>query len=479
MSSSVLDGRASHETWASELRAMLALAAPLVLTNLSQIALATTDVIMMGWLGPDTLAAGALGVNLNFAFQIFGMGLVTATSPLIAIELGAHRHAVREVRRTVHQGIWVAVSVALPVWFVLWHAEWILGWLGQKPELAHNSARYLHTFQWSFLPFLIYLVLRNFVAALQRPLSALWISAAGIVVNATLVYVLMFGKLGLPALGLPGAGISTTVTNIVMVLGLLGIIASDRRFRRYRLLGRLWEADWPRFREIWKIGLPIAFTMAFEVTVFNAAVFLMGILGADSLAAHSIAIQIASVVFMVPLGLGNAATVRVGLAYGAGDRRRIGRAGWTAFVLGLGYACCTAAIILTSRRQLVGLFLDLDSAANQPVIALAVSFLLYAGIFQLADAGQAVSSGMLRGLGDTRVPMLIAALGYWCVGLPVGAALAFWTPLAGRGIWIGLASGLATVALLMTTRWIMRERLGLTRADESLGAVSPAIHAVT
>jgi MATE family multidrug resistance protein len=474
-----MDSRASPETWASELRAMLALAAPIVLTNLSQVALATTDVIMMGWLGPNTLAAGALGVNLNFAFLIFGMGLVTATSPLIAIELGAHRHAVREVRRTVHQGAWVAVAFAVPVWLVLWHAETLLGWLGQKPELAHDAARYLHTFQWSFLPFLLYMVLRNFVAALQRPLSALWISITGIVVNAVLVYVLMFGKLGLPALGLPGAGISTTATNIVMVLGLLGIIITDRRFRRYHLLGRLWEADWSRFREIWIVGLPIAFTMAFEVTVFNAAVFLMGIMGADALAAHSISVQIASVVFMVPLGIGSAATVRVGIAYGAGDRSGISRAGWMAFALGMAYACCTAAIIITCRRQLVGLFLDLDNPANQPVIVLAVSFVLIAGIFQLADAGQAVAAGVLRGLGDTRIPMLMAGLGYWCIGLPLGAALAFWTPLAGSGLWIGLACGLASVALLMTARWVVRDRLGLTQPKESLGALPAAIHAVT
>jgi len=470
---------ASNETWAGELRATLALAFPLVLTNLSQIALATTDVIMMGWLGPDTLAAGALGVNLNFAFLIFGIGLVTATSPLIAIELGAHRHAVREVRRTVHQGFRVAVTVAIPVWCILWNAEGILSWLGQQPALAHNAARYLHTFQWQFLPFLIYVVLRNFIAALERPLAGLWISVAGIAVNATLVYVLMFGKLGLPPLGLPGAGISTTVTNILMACGLAAIIATDRRFRRYHLFGRLWEADWPRYREIWKIGLPIAFTMAFEVTVFNAAVFLMGVLGADSLAAHSIAIQIASVAFMVPLGLGNAATVRVGRAYGAADVAGIRRAGWSAFIVALGYACCTCLAITVWGRNIVGLFLDLSVPANAPVIELAVAFVFIAGIFQLADAGQAVSSGMLRGLGDTRVPMLIAALGYWCVGLPLGAALAFLTPLAGRGIWIGLATGLATVAALMTLRWSMRDRLGLTRPSAELGVVSGPIHAVT
>jgi MATE family multidrug resistance protein len=462
MTSMVTEGPASRGAWSTELRATISLAWPLILTNLFQIALPTTDVIMMGWLGPQTLAAGALGANLNFAFLIFGIGLVTATSPLIAIELGRRSHSVREVRRTVRQGWWAAIVFAVPVWFVLWHADWILLHLGQEPRLAHGAASYLHTFQWSILPFLLYLGLRNFISALERPLAALWISGASVAVNAFLVWVLMFGKLGVPPLGLPGAGIATTVTNVLMFLGLSGIIVSDHRFRRYHLFGRFWRADWPRFREIWRIGIPIALTLGFEVTIFNAAVFLMGILGADSLAAHSIAIQIASVAFMVPLGLGNAATVRVGLAFGGANRPGVARAGWAAFVLAMGYACCTATIMLIFGRELVGAFLDLNTVANQAVIDLAVSFLVFAGIFQLADSGQAVSSGMLRGLGDTRVPMLFAALGYWGVGLPLGAALGFWTPLAGRGIWIGLATGLAVVAALMTLRWSRRENLGLT-----------------
>jgi MATE family multidrug resistance protein len=462
MTSTVAEGPASHGAWSSELRATIALAWPLILTNLSQIALATTDVIMMGWLGPETLAAGALGANLNFAFLIFGIGLVTAASPLIAIELGRNRHAVREVRRTVRQSWWAAIAFCVPVWFIAWHAEWIFLHLGQQPALAANAASYLHTFMWSMLPFLAYLGLRNFVSALQRPLAALWISGAAVAVNAFLVWLLLFGNLGFPRLGLPGAGIATTTTNSLMFLGLAAIVTTDRRFRRYHLFGRFWRADWPRFREIWRIGIPISLTLGFEVTVFNAADFLMGIIGPDSLAAHSIAIQIASVAFMVPLGLGNAATVRVGLAFGAANRPGVARAGWTAFALALGYACCTAAIMLIFGRELVGAFLDLKSAGNQAVIDLAVSFLVFAGIFQLADSGQAVSSGMLRGLGDTRVPMLYAALGYWGIGLPLGILLAFWTPLAGKGIWIGLAAGLAVVAFLMTTRWSRRERLGLT-----------------
>lgn len=471
MTSTVVEGPASRGAWSSELRATISLALPLILTNLSQIALATTDIIMMGWLGPETLAAGALGANLNFAFLIFGIGVVTAASPIIAIELGRNRHAVREVRRTVRQSWWAAIAFAVPAWLILWHAEWIFLHLGQQPALAANAASYLHTFMWSILPFLAYLGLRNFVSALQRPLSVLWISSAAIAVNAFLVWLLLFGHLGFPRLGLPGAGIATTTTNCLMFLGLAAIVTTDRRFRRYHLFGRFWRADWPRFREIWRIGIPIALTLGFEVTIFNAAVFLMGILGPDSLAAHSIAIQIVSVAFMVPLGLGNAATVRIGRAFGADSRAGIARAGWTAFILAMGYACCTAIVILLFGRHIVGVFLNLADPANQTVIDLAVSFLIVGGIFQIVDSGQATVSGMLRGLGDTRVPMLYAALGYWGVGLPLGILLAFHTPLAGRGIWIGLACGLAVVATLMTTRWSRREKLGLTANAASVTPV--------
>ncbi len=473
MSGLATTGPAPSGAWSRELRATVSLAWPLVLTNLSQIGLATTDVIMMGWLGPSALAAGALGVNLNFAFLIFGIGLVTATSPLVAHELGRRRYAVREVRRTIRQGFWAATAFTIPIWVVLWQAEPILLALRQEPALAHDAARYLHTFQWAFLPFLFYQVLRNFVSALERPLSALWIGIGAVGVNALLVWVLMFGHLGMPALGLPGAGIATTIVNILMAIGLGVLISVDRRFRRYHLFGRFWRPDWRRFREIWRIGLPIAVTVAFEVTVFNGAVFVMGVIGPEALAAHSIAIQIASVAFMVPLGLGQAATVRVGLAYGAGNLAGIGRAGWTAWILSLVYACCTAFAMLVFGRALVGIFLDLSVAANQPVIDLAVSFVVFAGLFQVFDAGQASGAGMLRGLGDTRVPMIFAGIGYWGIGLPMAFMLGLWTPLQGRGVWMGLASGLAIVAVLMVARWSRREKLGLTQFRPSPSGEDP------
>jgi MATE family multidrug resistance protein len=452
---------APRAAWGAEVRATLSLAWPLILTNLAQVTLGATDVVMMGWLGADTLAAGALATNLNFAFLIFGLGLVTATSPLIATELGRRRHSVREVRRTVRQGFWVAATIAVPVWAALWQAEPILAALGQEPRLAHEAARYVHTLQWSVLPFLGYVVLRNFLSAMERPQAALWVGGLAVVMNAVLVWSLMFGRFGLPALGLPGAGIGTTLTSCFLFAGLAVVVSVDRRFRRYRLFGRFWRADWPRYLDVWKLGLPIALSLVFEIGVFNAATFLMGIIGAASVAAHIIATQLATLTFMVPLGLGMAATVRVGRAYGARDWAAVARSGWTAFAIAILYACGTAAAMLLGGRELVGIFLDRSDPANQSVIGLAVTFVMLAGVFQLVDCGQVVAMGMLRGLHDTRVPMLFAAVGYWLVGLPLGVLLAFPLGLHGIGIWIGLAAGLAVVALLLSLRWMARHRLGL------------------
>jgi MATE family multidrug resistance protein len=214
--------------------------------------------------------------------------------------------------------------------------------------------------------------------------------------------------------------------------------------------------------------VPIGLTLAFEVTIFNAAALFMGRIGASELAAHAIALQIASFTFMVPLGVSQAVTVRVGRAYGAGDAEGITRAGWTAFALGVGFMALTALLMLSAPRPLVGIFLALDEPANAPVVAFAISFLVMAAIFQLADGAQVVGAGMLRGLQDTRIPMFYAGVGYWGIGLPFGVALGFGTPLRGIGIWIGLATGLAVVATLMLWRWLRRDRLRLVPTGGSL-----------
>jgi len=447
--------------WRQEAASTLRLASPMVLTNLTQSAIQATDVVLLGWLGPKSLAAGALGSNIYVAFLIFGMGLVTAASPLMSRKIGSMPHSVRDVRRTVRQTMWAAVTMAIPVMLILWHAETLLIWLGQDPALAAQAAKFVRAIEWGFLPALFYLVMRSYVAALERPAWALLIGVFGVVFNACLNYSLIFGKMGLPALGVVGAGIGSTITQTMMFAGMAIVVSTHKRFRRYRLFGRFWRADWPRYKTVWKLGGPIAMTLGLEITIFNAAVFLMGIVGTAALAAHAVAIQVASFSFMVPLGLSQAATVRVGLALGRRDAGGITRAGWTAWAMGVGFMTCTAVLMWTMPRPIIGLFLDTHSAADAPVIDLAVSFLAIAAIFQIVDGMQAVGAGMLRGLHDTKIPMLFAAFGYWVVGFGVALFLGFHRHMGGVGIWIGLASGLAVVAVLMLARWLRRVPLGL------------------
>jgi MATE family multidrug resistance protein len=447
--------------WREEARATLALAWPLILTNLALSLIHATDVVLLGWAGPRTLAAGTLGINAYFAFLIFGMGLVMASAPMIAREIGARRHSVRDVRRTVRQAMWAAAAICVPVWAILWNTGPILVAIGQEPALAADAQTFVRALMWGMFPYLLYLILRSFVSALEKPLWSLVVGGLAVLFNGILNYGLIFGKVGLPALGIQGAGIGSACANFAMFAGMALVVTRDRRFRRYRLFGRFWRADLERFREIWRLGLPIAITLGLEITIFNAAVFLMGVIGTDSLAAHAIAIQIASLSFMVPLGLGQAVTVRVGLAYGRQDRSAIGRAGWVALALAVGFMGAMALVMLAMPNALVSVFLDPAKPENGPVISLALSFLLVAAFFQIFDGAQVVGAGMLRGLHDTSVPMLYAALGYWVIGLLTGIGLAFGLGWDGLGIWIGLATGLAVVAVLMIARWIRREQLGL------------------
>lgn len=460
MSIPALPGR-SLAAWLHEARAMLALGWPLVLTNVAQTAMTTTDVIMMGHLGPRELAAGALGANLYLAVLIFGIGVMGAVAPMLSIELGANRHAVREIRRTVRQGFWAAATLVGPMWLCLWQGEALLAGMGQDAGLARAAGGYLQTLQWSLLPFFLYLVLRGFIAALQRPFWGFAVVLLAVGFNALANWCLMFGALGFPALGLPGSGLATTLSSSLMFGGLALVVSLDRRFRRFRLFGRVWVADWPRYRAFWRLGLPIGATLAFEVAVFSGAALLMGLIGPAELAAHAIAIQIASLTFMVPLGIGQAATVRVGRAFGAGDRDGVARAGAVAIALALGFMAATALVMLLAPQVLVRPFLDAANPGAAAVAELAITFLLWAAVFQIADGGQVIGSCILRGLGDARVPMIFAGLGYWAIGLPLAAGLGFLTPLAGAGIWVGLAIALGIVAVLMLRRWFGRERLGL------------------
>jgi MATE family multidrug resistance protein len=447
-----------------ELRAMIALAAPLAGANLIQMAVYAVDVIFVARLGPEALSASSLSVSL-FGLLMWSMtGLVGGAAPLIAAELGARRHAVREVRRTIRMALWLAVIAGLLVMAICAKGEALMLWTGQQPAVAARAGPFLLILSLATIPNLISAILRNYVSALGRAGIATAITALALVVNTLGNYAFVFGHLGAPAWGLEGSAVSSVLTSLAMLAAYLWVIRSDRRFRRYRLFGRWWRTDWPRFADMLRIGLPIAATILAEAGLFSGAAFLMGRLGEAELAGHTVALQFAALAFQVPFGIGQAATIRVGLAYGARDIAAIGRAGNVAIALGIGFMALTALIIWAFPRTIMHLYVDPDAPANAAMVGFAVQFLVVAAAFQLFDGAQAVAGGSLRGLQDTRIPMAIAIFGYWVPGIGTAVDLGFFTPLRGFGIWLGLAVGLVVVACLLLWRWRNRARLGLLPA---------------
>ncbi len=449
------------QDWREELRASLRLAWPLVLSNLAANAITTTDVLMLGRLGSEPLAASALAVNYYNLVLFTGVGLSTAIAPMIAAALGRRQDAVRESRRSFRMGLWLVSFYALLGIALLALAEPLFLLLGQDPRLSAMAGSFMHLLMWALWPTLLVFLFRNLLTAFDRTPIALAVALGGVALNAFLDWALVFGNAGFPALGMNGSAVATVLTNSVMALALATFIIRAPRLRLFRLFGRWWRPDWVRFRELLRIGTPIGVTWAFEVSVFSCAVFLMGLLDTRSVAAHVIALQIASFAFMVPLGLAQGATVRVGYGYGARNPHWIGLAGRVSFGCAMVFALVSALAMWLFPKELGGLFLNRAEPGSGEVLALAVNFLLVAAMFQIADGAQVVGASMLRGLHDTRVPMVFAAFGYWVVGLGMGALLAFATPLRGVGIWIGLALGLGVVAALMLWRWKRRVQLGL------------------
>ncbi len=450
---------APARSWSAELRATFTLAWPLVIAQLAQTALTTTDVIMMGWLGPQALAAGTLATTFLMPFLLLGTGIVGAVAPLVAQARGARD--IKAVRRIARQGFWAAIVLACVLIPLIWQIRPIFAFLGQDPIATTRAEDYIHVAVWMLFPALTLIVLRSLLSAFEATRIILAITVAGVIVNALGNYALIFGHWGMPRLELRGAALATVLTNVVMFAVMLAYVLRHRRFKRFHVLSRLWEPDWPRLSQIFQIGTPIGLTVLAEVGLFTAAALLMGRIGTDEVAAHAIALQCASMAFMVPLGLGIAATVRVGNAYGRSDPQGIHMAGWTAFFLGTGFMALASILFLSFGPVIVTWFLDPRVPENSNALALAATFLVVAGIFQLVDGAQVVAAHALRGLSDTKVPMLFAIVGYWGIGLPTSWLLGLVLGWRGLGIWIGLAVGLAFVAVVLVTRFALRERLGL------------------
>ena len=454
-----------HAAPASPFRAELGetvrLAAPLALANLLQMAVYAVDVIFVARLGQEALAAASLSTSLFGLMMWCFSGLTGAVAPLIAAELGRGRHAVREVRRSVRMALWLAVALGLGGMALCQFGEAIMLAAGQDRQVARMAGAFMALLCWSMIPQIACNVLRTFIAALGRPVFATAITALAIVVNALGNYAFVFGHFGMPALGLQGSAISTIITALITLAAYVLAIGSDRRLRRYHLFGRWWRPEWQRLRDIVRLGAPIALIVVAEGGFFGSAAFLMGLIGAAQLAAHTVALQVAAFFFQIPMGIGQAATIRVGYHFGAGNREACGRAGWAAVATCLGFQLFGAVVMLAAPREVLSIYVDTGAPANAAMVAFAVQYLIVAAAFQLFDGVQAVVAGALRGLQDTRMPMVLALFGYWIPGFGTAALLGFATTLSGLGVWIGLAIGLVVVAALLLWRWHRRERLRL------------------
>ncbi|MEI7790239.1 MAG: MATE family efflux transporter [Alphaproteobacteria bacterium] len=446
-----------HHAWLLEARELLRLAVPMAATQLAQMVILATDTIMLGHFSNRALAAAALGNTIYFMCWLLGSGLPMAVSPVIAHVQGAHiagtkQRDQREVRIAVRMGLWSVALISLPLLAVLIFTRPILIALGQEPMLASDAATFMSGLAWG-LPFaMAFQVLRSFSTALSRAVPPLVVMGAAVLWNAGFDYALIFGHFGFPKVGLYGAGLASASSNIFSFVAMLAVCLAVPALKRYRILHRLWQWHRQSFAELFRLGLPIGITMVFEVALFNGAALAMGVIGLSSLAAHQIAITIPSLTFMIPLGIGLAATVRVGMAAGAGDAIAARRAGFTAIAMAALFMCCAALVLLLWPREIASLWLP-DIPENADVLALAVSYLAVAAAFQLVDGIQVAASMSLRGLKDARGPMWLAGASYWLAGAPMCLILAFPLGLKGFGIWLGLAFGLLVAAVTLTTRF--------------------------
>lgn len=433
-------------------RATLRLGLPLIGSHLAQMALHVTDTIMVGWYGVAALAAVVLGASSFFVVFILGAGFAQAVMPLVAGALGQGDEA--QVRRATRMGLWLSVAYGVASYPLFWWSGPILLALGQQPEVAALGQDYMRIAGAGMIPALLVMVLKSHLAALERTQVVLWVTVAGVAVNAAVNWALIFGNWGAPELGVEGAAIASVLTQGLTFAALALYAAMCPGLSRFRLFQRFWRADPAALARVFRLGLPIGFTSLAESSLFQATAVMMGWIGTVELAAHGIALELAALTFMVHVGLSNAATIRVGRFHGAADAGGLRRAGIVAVGLSMGLGLLAVALFLAMPAPLVSIFLDEAKPESAAILGVGVSLLTMAALFQMADAAQVMALGLLRGVQDTKVPMVIAIVSYWAVGMPAAYGLAFGAGLGADGLWLGLVAGLTVAAgLLMWRFW--------------------------
>ena len=458
MDTAIAANRASGATWRSEFAALLALGVPMAATQLIQYSVMTVDALMIGRLGPEPLAAAALGLVVFFAAWLIGFGPAIAVSPMVSQALGADENNVDDVRISVRMALWAIGFLAVPIFTMFLLTEKIAVALGQPADLAQLAGPYVIALApgWPFAMGVI--ILRNFLAAIGETRVPLLVVTCTTLLNAFLNWLLIYGHWGFPRLELVGAGIASSIVNAAGFFALVAFIRVDARAMRFHLFKEFLTPHWERFREVVRLGWPIGVTVAFEGMLFNACVFVMGRIGVNEVAAYQVALNVASIAFMAPLGLSMAGGVRVGLAAGAGDRMRVRRASALTIALAIAAIMTVAIPVMLAPEFVAGLYLNRAEPANAVVIGLVSKFLVIAGAFMLFDATQVSCAQALRGLKDVRWPMAITGLAYWAIGFPVAAWLGLGTSVGAVGVWWGLLAGLFAAAAMLGTRLFLLTR---------------------
>ncbi|MEN9408214.1 MAG: hypothetical protein RL216_188 [Pseudomonadota bacterium] len=438
-------------TYTQHGRATLVLGLPLIGSHLAQMALHVADTVMMGWYGVTELAATVLGASSFFVIFILGSGFAQAVMPMVAAALAEGDET--QVRRDTRMGLWLSVFYGLACYPLFWWSGPLLLALGQGSEVAALGQDYLRVAGLGMIPALMVMALKSYLAALGRTQVVLWVTLGAVVLNVVINWALIFGNWGAPELGVVGAAIATLSVQVASVLA-LGLYAGWLpELRRFRLWQRFWRADWVAMGRVFRLGWPIGVTGLAESGLFQASALMMGWIGTVELAAHGIAMEVAALAFMVHLGLSNAVTIRTAQADGSADLRGMRDGGLVGVGLSAAFGVAMVVLFLVVPGPIISLFLDMAKPESAGIVVLGTVLLALAALFQLADAMQVMALGLLRGVQDTKVPMWLAAVSYWGIGIPCSYALAFVLGWGAVGVWLGLVVGLVCAAAALMWRF--------------------------
>lgn len=436
-------------TYRGHARAILVLGVPLIGGHLGQVAIGVTDTVMLGWYSVEALAAVTLASTYFFVLFLFGSGFAWAVMPMVA-SFAAEGDEVA-IRRATRMGLWLSIAaacVALPL--MIW-SEPILQLLGQSETVSANAARYLRVAGWGVVPALLVMVLKSYLAALERTQVVLWITVVAAVINAFANYAFIFGNWGAPELGILGAAIASMTTHTVSLIGVVIYILLV--VPQHRLFVRFWRVDTQMLRRVFMLGWPIGLTALSEVGLFAASAVMMGWLGTLPLAAHGIVLQLSSITFMVHLGLSNVATIRAGNAYGRRDVPHMARGAVMVLIMSVVFAAITIIGFVCWPEPLIIAFMQENEPAKLEILSIGIGLLAMAALFQFVDGAQAIALGLLRGVQDTNMPMWMAGFSYWVVGIPCSYVLGFVLGYDGIGVWAGLVIGLGVASVLLNARF--------------------------